>query len=211
MRKKIICLIFSLAIILLCNSAYAVDDAYSFDIVYTGDIVEEQDKDATVILQATEGTVYSNVLIKVDFISGPSKPTILAYDSAGIGYNIAELGYWGPETGFAVGGTFKNETPIVATYKDPGTYVVQLTLIDLNNNNAVITSKQFTQVVLAEETDEDNDNTVGNNTVTDNNTTGEGNVIDKIPQTGTSIWVYVIVVLGIAAVIYVISKFKNQE
>lgn len=211
MRKKIFCLIFTLTIMLLCNSAYAVDDAYSFDIVYTGDIVEDQDKEATVILQATEGTVYSNVRIKVDFISGPSKPTILAYDSAGIGYNIAELGYWGPETGFAVGGTFKNETPIVATYKDPGTYVVQLTLIDLNNNNAVITSKQFTQVVLAAETDEDNNNTIGGNTIVDNNTTGEGNVIDKIPQTGTSIWGYVIVVLGIATVIYVISRFKKQE
>ncbi len=203
MRKKIFCLVFSLLIVLFCSSVYAADDAYSFDISYTGDIIEDQDKDATVILQATEGTVYSNVRIKVDFISGPAKPTILAYDSAGIGYNIAELGYWGPETGFAVGGTFKNETPIVATYSEAGTYVVQLTLIDLNNNNEVITAKQFTQTVLSATPSADTNNTV-------ENTTDGNNVIEEIPQTGTSIWVYLSIILGIIAVIYIIPRLRKD-
>lgn len=209
MRKKLFYLVFLVAVILCCGSAYAVDDAYSFDIVYTGDIVEDEDKEATVILQATEGAVYSNVRIKVDFISGPSKPTILAYDSAGIGYNIAELGYWGPENGFAVGGTFKNETPIVATYPEAGTYVVRLTLIDLNNNNDIITTKEFTQTVLSA-TQPDNNNTINN--VVDNNVGNvANNTIEEIPQTGTSIWVYLIILLGVSAVIYVIAKYKYEK
>lgn len=201
MRKKIFCLVFFLAVVVLCNSAYAADDAYSFDIVYTGDIIEGVDKNATVILQATEGKVYSNVRIKTDFVSGPAKPTILAYDSAGVGYNIAELGYWGPESGFAVGGTFKNETPIVATYSEAGTYVVRLSLLDLNNGNQVITSKEFTQTVLPATSSEDTNNTLDNTT---------NNIIDEIPQTGTSIWIYLGVLVGIVAIVYVYFKLRDK-
>lgn len=209
LKRRLCLLIAALAMVIFSNSVYAEDDAYSFDINYTGDIIENVDKNATVILQATEGTVYTNVRIKVDFISGPAKPTILAYDSAGIGYNIAELGYWGPETGFAVGGTFKNETPIVATYPEAGTYVVQLTLIDLNNNNEVITSKQFTQIVSSS-TPPANNNIVDTNNSAANIANGN-NVIEEIPQTGTSIWVYISVVLIAIAIIYAYSIFNNQR
>lgn len=219
LKRKVCLLIFALVMVIFCNSAYAADDAYSFDITYTGEIVEKVDKNATVILQATDGTVYSNVRIKVDFISGPAKPTIIAYDTAGIGYNIMEFGYWGPETGFAVGGTFKNETPVVATYPEAGTYVVQLTLIDINNNNAVITAKQFTQTVAAATTS--GNNNVGNtnnivdnnNTIDNNNTVGNvaNNGIEEIPQTGTSIWVYLSVALIAMAIVYVFSVIKKNR
>lgn len=195
---------FSLAIILLCSSVYAADDAYSFDINYTGDIIEDEDKNATVILQATEGTTYSNVRIKVEFLSGPAQPTIIAYDTTGTGYNIVEIGYWGPETGFAVGGTFKNETPVVATYPEAGTYVVRLSLLDLNNQEQVITSKEFTQTVLSATSTE-----IANNVA--ENMADENAVIDEIPQTGTSIWVYLSVILVTIGVIYVVSRrLKNK-
>lgn len=54
LKRKICLLIFALVMTIFCNSAYAVDDAYSFDINYTGNIMENEDKNATVILQATE-------------------------------------------------------------------------------------------------------------------------------------------------------------
>ena len=207
MKKKIFLLSFVLTLILSITSVYATQpsnptngNGYKFDINYTGNIIQNEDKKATVILEGTNATPYSNVRIKVDFVSGPSTPTIIAYDTNDIGYNIVEFGYWGPESGFAVGGTFRNETPILARYLEPGTYVVRLSLVDVNNNEAVITSEEFTQTVLASTpTEEPTINNVANN------------VIEEIPQTGVNIWVYIGVILGTIAIIYIVSKFIKKD
>ena len=58
-------------------------------------------------------------------------------------FDLSETGEWGPTSGFAVGGTFTNETPITVIYPQAGTYVSRLSLIDLSNNNQVITSKDM--------------------------------------------------------------------
>lgn len=216
MRKKIFLISFILTLILTITSVYATEPSsptegsrYNFEINYTGDITEDEDKNATVVLEGTNATPYTNVRIKVDFVSGPSTPTIIAYDSEGIGYNIVEFGYWGPEAGFAVGGTFRNETPILARYLDPGTYVVRLSLVDVNNNEAVIRSEEFTQTVLASTPTEEPpvENTVSNNII--ENTIN--NVIPEIPQTGLSIWTYIGAILVIVAIIYVAFKYIKKK
>lgn len=198
MRKSIFLIILMILLSLLfvyASPVYATDvgtgNEYSFSLNYSGDIIKEEDKSGTVILAGTDATPYTNVRIKVDLISGPKEPTIIAYDSAGVGYNIMELGYWGPEVGFAVGGTFSNETPVVATYPEAGTYVIQLALIDINDNNKVIVSKEFTQTVL--------DNTPMTNEIANN--------IEEIPQAGISIWVYVIALAVIIIILLLIKKF----
>ena len=140
---------------------------------------------------------YSNVQIKVEQLSGPSTPEILATDSAGNTYNIAEIGEWGPASGFAVGGSFENVTPIIATYDTAGTYVSRISLVDVNNSNAVITSKDFTVTVTEE--------AVNNNTI---NNTVVNNTISEIPQTGTSIWTYMVIAIGMISSILLIKKFK---
>jgi len=217
LKKKIFLLSYILTIILSVTSVYAtqpsnptVGNGYGFEINYTGNIIEDEDKNATVVLEGTNATPYTNVRIKVDFVSGPSTPTIIAYDTNGIGYNIVEFGYWGPEAGFAVGGTFRNETPILARYLDAGTYVVRLSLVDVNNNEAIITSKEFTQTVLASTPTEDVPvgNTVVNNTVTNNII---NNTISEIPQTGVSIWVYIGVILVVIIGIYIANKFIKKN
>ena len=210
MKKKIFLLSFILTLIISITNVYATQpsnpvagNGYDFEINYTGNIVENEDKNATVVLEGTEATPYTNVRIKVDFVYGPSTPTIIAYDTEGIGYNIVEFGYWGPEAGFAVGGTFRNETPILARYLDAGTYVVRLSLVDVNNNESVITSKEFTQTVVAstpaEEPEEDSTNEIVNNT------------IEEIPQTGVSIWVYIGVILAVILAIYIANKFIKKN
>lgn len=211
MKKKIFLLTFILTLIMSITSVYATQPSvpttseYNFEINYTGNIIEDEDKEATVVLEGTEATPYTNVRIKVDFVSGPSTPSIIAYDTNGIGYNIVEFGYWGPEAGFAVGGTFRNETPILARYLEPGTYVVRLSLVDVNNNEAVITSEEFTQTVLASTPTEE---PPGENTVTDNVV---NNTIEEIPQTGVSVWVYMGVILAVAVIIYIVSKFIKKN
>lgn len=211
MKKRIFILTFILTLIVSTTTIYATQPPtvgqYDFEINYTGNIIEDEDKNAIVVLKGTNATPYTNVRIKVDFISGPSTPTIIAYDKNDIGYNIVEFGYWGPESGFAVGGTFRNETPILARYLDPGTYVVRLSLVDVNNNEAVITSKEFTQTVLASIPAEEPPTT--NNTI--NDIVPNNNTVEEIPQTGVSIWTYIGVILAVVAIIYISNNFIKKN
>lgn len=211
MKKRIFILTFILTLIVSATTIYATQPPtvgqYDFEINYTGNIIEDEDKNATVVLEGINATPYTNVRIKVDFVSGPSTPTIIAYDTNDIGYNIVEFGYWGPESGFAVGGTFRNETPILARYLEPGTYVVRLSLVDVNNNEAVIVSEEFTQTVLASTPAEEPP--VTNNTI--NDIVPNNNTVEEIPQTGVSIWTYIGVILAVVAIIYISNNFIKKN
>ena len=174
---------------------------YNFSLNYTGDIVKDEDKEATVVLAGIDALPYSNVRIKVDLISGPGVPSVVAYDSQGIGYNIIEFGYWGPEAGFAVGGTFSNETPVVARFPEVGTYVIQLALIDVNNNSQVITSKEFTIDV------KENEPVIDEPAVDDDISNEVNNTIEEIPQAGINIWTYLLVITIVVAALVLGRKY----
>lgn len=212
MRKIIfftllICTVLSSTLIFATNANPG--NGYEFIVAFEGEVKKDVAKNATVTLKGTNATPYTNVQIKVEQLSGPSTPEILATDSEGNTYNIAEIGAWGPSTGFAVGGSFENVTPIIATYPETGTYVSRISLVDVNNSNAVITSKEFT-VTVTEDAVVDNNNTV-NNTVTNTtitNNTAVNNTIAEIPQTGTSIWTYIIVILVLIGAVLLLKKFK---
>ena len=179
-------------------------DEYEFEISYTGSVTVNEEKQANVILRGTDATTYQKVQIKVD-IDGPSTPKILAIDSSGVEHDIAKLGYWGPETGFAVGGTFENVTPIKATFPSAGTYEITLTLINLDANNSPITSRVTTIEVLEDGSNVSNEivNTVGNVT---------NNEIEKLPQTGTSIIEYIIYTgIIIIAISYGYMKIRKAQ
>lgn len=203
MKKKIL-FVFMLCLLVLSTVVWAADQGYEFNLTYEGEIVEGEEKAASVTLTGTDATPYTNVRIKVDFVSGPAKPTLIAYDSNSTKHDIAELGYWGPPEGFAVGGTFTNETPITATYSQAGTYVTKLSLVDVNNSETVITSKEFTITVKEKSTPEEN--------VVENNTVVENNVVENIPQAGISFWSYLLVILAtIVAACALIYFVKNKK
>lgn len=196
--KKIftLLLVFLFSFTFLFNFVYAANE-YTFDIDYEGQIVVNQEKDATVELIGVDGPTYSNVRIKVD-IEGPATPKIYAFDSQGTKIDIAETGYWGPADGFSVTGTFTNTTPIKATFSEAGTYVIKLSLINVQNANAVIATRDITiDVSATAETDEDKDNL----------TEEENNTVNEIPKTGRSVEEYAgigivcvaIVLIGIVA------------
>lgn len=188
--KKIITLLLVFFFAFTFTSVYAADEL-SFDLVYSGDIIRNQEKAATVILKGTDAPTYTNVRIKVD-ISGPATPSFIAYDSNGTKFDIAQTGYWGPDAGFAVAGTFENATPIQATFTEAGTYTITLSLINVASNNDVITSKVITLNV-------END-LVDNNNVTE--TTNENNVTE-IPTTGTTIGEYIAMCAFLFSVCYI--------
>ncbi len=190
--KKIctLLIVFLFSFAFLFNYSHAANE-YTFDIDYEGEIVVDQEKDANVELIGVDGPTYSNVRIKVE-IEGPATPTIIAYDSQGTEIDIAETGFWGPADGFAVTGTFTNTTPVKATFPEAGNYVIKLSLIDVQNSNAVIATRDITIDVAETATPEDEDNL-----------TEEENTVNEIPKTGRSVEEYAgigIVCLAIVAV-----------
>lgn len=204
MKRKFGFMFFLLTMLMIMSVLYmpvvkAVDE-YSFELNYTGDVVINEEKEATVILRGTDATPYTKVRIKVD-VTGPATPKIMATDSSGVEHDIAQLGYWGPDTGFAVGGTFENKTPIKATFSAAGTYTIKLSLINLENNDAVITSKTETVEVLEDKSNIQNEV---------NNTTN--NTIEKLPQTGTSIGEYIVYAgIMITAIMFGYYKIRKAK
>lgn len=205
MKKKIF-LVFILCLVLFSTFVLAADQGYEFGLNYEGEVVAGEAKASSVTLTGTDATPYTNVRIKVDIVSGPARPTLIAYDTNGTEFNIAEIGYWGPETGFAVGGTFTNETPVTATFPQAGTYVINLSLIDVANNDSIITSREF-GVTVTDATGgvQPDGNVVTNTPVVADNT------IENIPQAGISWWTYFIVIAAVIVAAWAIIYYiKNK-
>ncbi len=201
--KKLLSFVMIFAIVVCSVSVVFAQDEYSFDLQYTGTIVKNVEKDAVVLLTGVNGTPHTSVQIKVD-ITGPATPKILATDSTGTEYDIAQLGYWGPPSGFQVGGDFVNRTPIKATFIEEGSYTIKLSLVDLANGNAVITTKTFDIEVYEDVT--------GNNTITNTITNEvEGNTLEELPKTGTSVIEYVMYTIAIVLIISIIGMYINKR
>lgn len=205
--KKLFTL-FTILIMMLSISTLSYADSnedYYFELTYEGDIVENEPKAGVVKLIGVDGTLHTNVRIKVD-ASGPTKPEIIAYDSNGAKFDIAEIGYWGPASGFPVQGTFTNETPVTVTYSKAGKYTTTLQLVDLTDNNAIITSKEFTINVLSANTDIDEDNKFD-----DENVIKDENIIDELPQAGINLVQCSIYLLIVASIFFIIKKKKSNS
>ncbi len=199
--KKVLSFIMILAILFCSVSPVLAADEYSFDLQYTGNLVKNVEKDAVVLLTGVGGTLHTSVQIKVE-ITGPATPKILATDTTGVEHDIAQTGIWGPVSGFAVQGDFVNKTPIKATFVEEGNYSIKLSLIDLANANAVITTKTFDLQVY--------EDTVPENNVVDN-TVVENNMIEELPKTGTSIWEYVAYVAILTVVLWAFGMYLNKR
>lgn len=197
--KKTIFIALFIFIVVVSTIIYATDSnpskGYSFKTVYEGEVEVNVPKKAKVSLIGTNATPYEKVRIKVD-IEGPAKPEILAVDSLGVTYDIAKIGYWGPDTGFKVGGTFENVTPVTITYPKEGTYVTTLSLVDVSSEETVITSEK-------------NSVTVTEKPVIENNVVNS--TVEEIPKTGVSIWVYIAVATFLIALILLIRKITIRK
>ena len=199
--KKIISFIMAFAIIFCSVSPVFAQDEYSFDLQYTGTIVKNVEKDAVVLLTGVNGTLHQTVQIKVD-ITGPATPKILATDSAGTEYDIAQLGYWGPPSGFPVQGDFVNETPIKATFVEEGSYTIKLSLIDVNNPASVFATKTF-NIEVYEDMPPVVENVIDNAIME--------NAVEELPKTGTSVVEYLIYIMSIVLVISIVGIYLNKR
>lgn len=190
-----------LAVGMLCIPVKAANEL-EFELKYDGDVVINETKDASVILRGTNATTYSNVRVKVE-VSGPGTPKLIAKDTNNLEFDLAQTGYWGPDQGFPVAGTFENETPIKATFNVAGTYTIKLSLVNMQASEAEIISKTYTIEVLEDAT---NVNEIEEEPTVDNNTENE---VDKLPQTGTGIIEYIAyITIILALIIFVYYKMN---
>lgn len=199
--KKIKIISVTLAFLLMISVACyaAIDSTIHFDISYEGEVKVNEEKSTLIILAGENTPVHSNVRVKVD-IEGPATPKLLATDSLGTEIDIAQWGYWGPESGFAIGGTFSNETPVKATFTEAGSYTITLKLLDVQNANDVLAEKAITIQVKANEP-------AVNETV--NEVVNEP--ANELPKTGTSLVEYVIYAVVLIAVIYLSYQIRQRR
>lgn len=204
--KKVCSIVILLTIALMINavSYAAIDSTIHFEVNYEGTIKANEQKATAIVLAGENTPLHSNVRVKVD-IEGPSKPKLLATDSLGTEIDIADWGYWGPEAGFPIQGTFRNETPVKATFSQEGTYTITLSLLDVQNNNDVLAQKAVTFQVQSDTPPVAN--------VTINETVNEmvNEPMPELPKTGTSMVEYAIYLIGVCAVIYVVYQVRVRR
>lgn len=197
--KKLFTLLTALIIMFsITTFSYAdANEEYHFEIRYEGDVVVNEPKSAEIVLIGNEGTLYTNVRVKIE-ATGPAEAEVTAYDEQGRPFDMAENDAWGPSTGFPIQGTFTNITPVTITYREPGTYTSTLKLLDLTNDDEVIISNTFTIEVLAE------DATAGDGLVPN-----EGD-IDELPQAGINFVQCAIYLIILAGIFFIILKRKTK-
>lgn len=208
--KKLSIMFYVLIAVLMINVCVYAADEVRFEVAFEGTVVEEQEKDVEIVLVGEGAPLYSKVRVKVD-ISGPATPKLLATDSIGTQIDIAQVGYWGPEAGFAIQGDFTNTTPVKATFDTPGDYTITLSLLNLENANAVLTTKTIAITVVEKETPVAN--IIENATTTENETieNATNEIVTQLPQTGTSLTEYAIYFVLMVALIFFIYRIKQKS
>jgi len=199
--KLIICIMLLLLMINVCVYAQA---QLAFEVSYDGVVIKGVEKDVEIVLAGTDVTAHSNVRINVN-ITGPATPKLMATDSANNTIDIAQVGYWGPESGFPIQGTFQNTTPVKATFTEIGDYTIKLDLVDLQNSSTVLATKTISVTVLPESAGNTIDNTIVDTQNEINNT------VEELPQTGTSIVEYGIYFIIGALIIYCIYIMNKKK
>ena len=199
--KKIKIISITLAFLLMITLSVfaAIDNTIHFDISYEGEVKVNEEKSTLIILAGENTPTHTNVRVKVD-IEGPATPKLLATDSLGTQIDIAELGYWGPESGFAIAGTFSNETPVKATFTEAGSYTITLKLLDVQNGNDVLAEKTLTIQVKGNEPAV---NEVVNEIVNE--------PVEELPKTGASLTEYAIYAVILFVIIYLGYRIMERR
>lgn len=210
---------------------------YNMALNYTGDVIVNEPKDMELIISSSMGKNYEHTRIVAN-ATAPSGATInlLATDSQNLEHDIIQSG-WGSADGDSIGGVNVNKK--ISTrglFNMVGNYTITLSLIDRENSDAVIVSKQFNIVVKEKTTETPPENTNTNkpgetNTPQDINNPEETNKPETekaevkkengvkvaqnkknpkgLPKTGNTIYIVILGVISALAGIYFIIRNKK--
>lgn len=202
-RVKIISIVLAFLLMIAISCYAAIDTTIHFDISYEGEVKVNEEKNTLIILAGDNTPLHTNVRVKVD-IEGPATPKLLATDSLGTEIDIAQWGYWGPESGFAIQGTFSNETPVKATFTEAGAYTITLSLLDVQNADDILAQKTVTIQVQGDEPEV-------NETVNETINEVINEPVSELPKTGTSLAEYAIYVVILFAIIYLGYQIRERR
>lgn len=107
-------------------------------------MVAKEAKTVPVTLAAKEvkDEGYSKVRVNVAITNKPSDAStvsLMATDTNGAEFDVAQVGYWGPSAGFAISNNYSVETNFTGTFSEAGDYTIVLTLYDVEAENAIVT------------------------------------------------------------------------
>jgi len=202
-KVKIISITLAFLLMITITSFAAIDPTIHFDISYEGEVKVNEEKSTLIILAGESTPAHTNVRVKVE-IEGPEKPKLLATDSLGTEIDIAQEGFWGPAAGFAIAGTFSNETPVKATFTKAGSYTITLSLLDVQNSNDVLAEKTVTIQVKEDEPPV-------NETVNELVNEIVDEPVEELPKTGISLVEYAIYAVILFVVIYLGYQIRERR
>lgn len=93
------------------------------------------------------GYDFARVNVNIVEQPAPSSVELWATDDTGT-YNLAEVGYWGPEGGFPIGKDYVATTSVEVVFHNTGQYSIELTLIDRADDDLVLVTSTITVDVV---------------------------------------------------------------
>lgn len=136
---------------------------------------------------------------------------LLGTDTNNLEHDIIQSG-WGDPQGYKIGGKDVEQVlKVKGLFSDVGSYAITLTLIDRDNSDKAIASSTFLINVI-EENASSNQTPVGEikNTVSNTATNTLTNKPQKLPKTGTNIYIPVSIAIIVLAGVYVYHNKKEN-
>jgi len=181
---------------------------YEIKLNYSGDVIKNEQKDMKLVVSSTWGQNYEHTRI-IAQATTPKNGTvkILGTDSQNLEHDIIQSG-WGDADGEPIGGkNVVKELNVRGVFTEVGKYTIKFDLIDRDDSDKVIATKTVDVTVKEKETT----NTPSTNKPSTNKpeTETKPEVPSKMPQTGNTVYVYMVpAILGLLAS-YAVLKKRN--
>lgn len=205
---------------------------YSISLDYSGNIIVDEEKEMQLVTESTMGRYYDHVKLTVEVTKKPSDDAtiqLLATTNTRQEVDLIQDG-WGEPDGYELGGqNVRQELNITGLFSEVGEYGIKVSLLDKDNSDTLIASKDITinvQNVTTETPGNGNNTQNGNNNVvggateegnnTENNiqnttTQNEEALPENLPKTGMTQYVYMITAIAILGAGYIALKNTKKE
>lgn len=174
---------------------------YSLNLQYTGDVLENEAKDMKISYSSKSGRYFTKARLVAEATT-PEGATVqlIGIDSESLKHDLIQSG-WGDPQGYEIGGKdFAQVLDVQGTFSKKGAYTITLKLIDRENSDSVIAQNTFNITVSEKEEQVQKPGEDVGAVKPDNNkpqeeskinqqTTTENKQPNKLPKTGTNIYI----------------------
>ena len=196
---------------------------YEINLNYDGQMVEEEEKQVKLSIQSALGKSYDHarLIAKVQTTTGGTV-TLKGTDEQMVEHEIIQSG-WGDASGYKIGGKDVNQTlQLTALFTKAGKYTITFELIDRDNADSIIASKEVTVDVQPKgstpSTPDQEEPEVTPPTEEETPTTPETSEPEKeetpttLPKTGTeNIYTIVSLLIMLLSTIYIMQNKKDKK